>query len=261
MIFVASKNLCAVDTLGSVTENTNVIAEENGTLVRLNLYDELAILGSEIDDLNTKLVYHSVIPDSSDLDDFVEEGVYFCSSGASAATIVNTPVTNNGFRLEVKKTIPTTENNRMYQVVYVNFTEPITFKRVLSWDGWSAWKREAVPHSLNKEFSIVGTANTFIYVGSVSIPPSSYFTITARGIYNNTICDGIAISTSSSSYKSTRALAVRTSAAENFPSCTYSDISGSSGLTYYIWARWQGATTNTVNVTGFYIPMGTGVIS
>ncbi len=37
---MANKNICTVDTLGSATENTNVIAEENGTLVRLNLKTE-----------------------------------------------------------------------------------------------------------------------------------------------------------------------------------------------------------------------------
>ena len=38
---MANRNICDVDTLSTMSENTNVIVEENGVLNKLNLQNEI----------------------------------------------------------------------------------------------------------------------------------------------------------------------------------------------------------------------------
>lgn len=52
---MADKNICTTEILDSVTENTNIIVEENGTLARLNLQTELTARDEQITELNQNI--------------------------------------------------------------------------------------------------------------------------------------------------------------------------------------------------------------
>ena len=89
-------------------------------------------------------------------------------------------------------------------------------------------------------------------VGSITIPANSYFCITARGTYNNNICTGVAIATTDTTYKNACALKTRDTD-EYHVSCTYCKYTDSE-LTLYLWGKWEKASSNFIDVTGFYIP-------
>lgn len=78
------------------------------------------------------------IPQNSNLNDFVDEGVYYSNSTANTTTLTNRPSDmSNAFRLEVKKTIMTA--NRMTQTLYPNAANGNFYIRKLTNAGWSAW--------------------------------------------------------------------------------------------------------------------------
>jgi hypothetical protein len=63
-------------------------------------------------------------------------GVYHCQTAATAATLVNSPSSNNGFRLEVKQTIES--SSRITQIAYLNNVQRIFYRNLTS-VGWTSW--------------------------------------------------------------------------------------------------------------------------
>jgi hypothetical protein len=63
-------------------------------------------------------------------------GVYHCQTAATAATLVNSPSSNNGFRLEVKQTIES--SSRITQIAYLNDVQRIYYRNLTS-VGWTSW--------------------------------------------------------------------------------------------------------------------------
>lgn len=63
-------------------------------------------------------------------------GVYHCPSAAVAASLVNSPSSNNGFRLEVKQTIES--SSRITQIAYLNNVQRIYYRNLTS-TGWTSW--------------------------------------------------------------------------------------------------------------------------
>lgn len=120
--------------------------------------------------------------------------------------------------------------------------------------GWGEWIKMS-PTNLAKTFKHTpSAANTYELVGSITIPAYKYFTITARGIFNNASCKGVVISDNATNYKNCLAAAINEDTPVNFPSCTYSGYTGSSAQTFYIWGKWAGTNANNVYITGYYIP-------
>ena len=110
---------------------------------------------------------------------------------------------------------------------------------------------------INKEVFVITTLNTYILVDSITIPANCYYTITLRGMYNNAQCLGVVISASNTSYMFSYANNDNESANAgrvHYPSCTYSSLTAS-GITLYFWGKWYGSNSNSISITGFYIPM------
>lgn len=78
-----------------------------------------------------------VIPNGSDLDDYITAGVYYVANSTNAATISNIPVGGSGFKLLVRYLSAT---NRLEQL-YLKPNQPEYVYRRTNAGTWSAWKR------------------------------------------------------------------------------------------------------------------------
>jgi hypothetical protein len=123
--------------------------------------------------------------------------------------------------------------------------------------GWM----QTSPTNISQQLThVAATANAFEYVGSVTIPPYRFYTITARGLFVNSRCTGVTIgqrgydSSSPDNFKFAFASQMNDDLAVHYPSCAYSSYTGSTELVLHIWGRWNGATENKVDITGFYMP-------
>ena len=132
---------------------------------------------------------------------------------------------------------------------------PVKYERYLyPSSGWGEWIRMS-PTNLYKSFTYSPTAgNTFELVGSITIPAYKFYTVTARGIFNNNTCKGVVIAESTTNYKNSLAYANNEDTPVNFPSCTYSAYTGDSPQTLYIWGKWAGTSENSIKITGYYVP-------
>jgi len=124
--------------------------------------------------------------------------------------------------------------------------------------GWGEWIKLS-PTSLKETILYTPTAaNTYEYVGSVTIPAYKFYTITARGMYNKNTCKGVILSEksgeSATNYKHSYAAGLNEDTAVHYPSCTYSGYTGEASKTFYIWGKWAGTNQNSVQITGFYLP-------
>ena len=79
------------------------------------------------------------IPLESNLNDYTTAGVFYVGSAASAATIVNTPITSTSFKLVVEEII---SSARIKQTVIVNSANS-SYVRWYDGTTWSAWERYA----------------------------------------------------------------------------------------------------------------------
>lgn len=77
------------------------------------------------------------IPDNSNLNNYTTEGVYYVSSSTHAATILNTPLTDSGFRLIVQSD---GLSNYYHQWILPNNSKTF-YARVRNASTWSAWAR------------------------------------------------------------------------------------------------------------------------
>ena len=94
-------------------------------------------------------------------------------------------------------------------------------------------------------------AQTFEYSGlSVTIPSHCSFSVSAQSIYNNSVPNGILISTSGNSCNKWEVLSINEAMS---CACTYSGYNASnSDLTLYVWIKGTAAR-NGLSITGFYI--------
>lgn len=89
---MADRNICNVDILETMTEDTNVIVEENGALNKFNIYNEFNTvntkINNEIDAVNTKLLQLSNpnLLINSDFRNPVNQRAQTSYSGASTST-------------------------------------------------------------------------------------------------------------------------------------------------------------------------------
>lgn len=78
-----------------------------------------------------------VIPNGSDLNDYMTAGVYYVANSTNAATISNIPVGGSGFKLLVRYLSAT---NRLEQV-FLKPNQPEYVYRRTNTGTWSAWNR------------------------------------------------------------------------------------------------------------------------
>lgn len=75
------------------------------------------------------------LPDSADLNDYTELGMYYCNSASKAATFQNCPVTNSNFKLIVQRA---GHNAYVHQTIIVGNGAARTFQRAKT-DAWNSW--------------------------------------------------------------------------------------------------------------------------
>ena len=80
------------------------------------------------------------IPRDADLNDYTDFGNYVCTSGETAATLINCPANKGGFVLHVERSTGSTDGNFLKQRIIYNSLKSLEFWRVKSGGGtWGEW--------------------------------------------------------------------------------------------------------------------------
>ena len=133
-------------------------------------------------------------------------------------------------------------------------TKPVKYERYFYGGSWGSWICLS-PTSLSQLIHYTPSAvNTWELVGSVTIPPYKFYTITARGMFNNASCKGVSLSSKNTDHRFTYASMLNDDAAIHFPNCTYSGRTEDKSITFYIWGKWAGTSANSVEISGYYLP-------
>lgn len=82
----------------------------------------------------------TLIPDNSDLDDYVTPGIFYVPNGTSAATIQNTPYTATNFRLAVYA-LGVYETDSRLQIITTTGSNNQLYSRSRSNNVWGSWHR------------------------------------------------------------------------------------------------------------------------
>ena len=85
-----------------------------------------------------------LIPQNSDLDNYLTPGVYATSSSSVSTTLQNSPTTS-AFRMEVK--VIANNASRLVQIVYANSSSNYIYSRFYT-GSWSAWKVLTNPYDM-----------------------------------------------------------------------------------------------------------------
>lgn len=114
-----------------------------------------------------------------------------------------------------------------------------------------ATRRDIAVFSGNKTIT---TTTTFTYSGiSFTVPAYSTIVVTVQGLWQNTWCKVIAVSTSSSSSGGTNFIsnnAQTTGITHISTTATYYNNSGSA-ITLYVWSQWNTASSNPIRYWGY----------
>lgn len=96
------------------------------------------------------------IESNADLDTFTTPGTYFCVNTATAATLVNSPLSSVGFRLDVSRNGYNTDNYLVQTIQAVSTSTVFTYKRGMSVQGtWGAWyQTNEAPRQLSRITSL-----------------------------------------------------------------------------------------------------------
>lgn len=104
-----------------------------------------------------------------------------------------------------------------------------------------------------KQFEFdVTVADTMQCVGSITVPAKTYYIVTATGVYQNSRCNGVVISSSFADYNYNYAVSKR-AYEEFFPSCTHSGYTDRE-ITMYFWGEWVDTTRNKMNASCICFP-------
>lgn len=122
---------------------SNVLSDATDKVPSLALANTMQLA---INDLNSNLKeYYSLknaitIPRDADLDDYTDFGNYVCTSGETAATLINCPANKGGFALHVERSTGSTDGNFLKQRIIYNSIKSLEFWRVKSGEGnWGEW--------------------------------------------------------------------------------------------------------------------------
>lgn len=97
---------------------------------RASVDDDIAYLYKHSNRAGTDLA------SGTDLNTLTAPGVFTSPTAAVTGTLVNSPTSAYGFRLEVKGTI---SNNRVIQILYPNATSGVFYTRTYTSSGWTKW--------------------------------------------------------------------------------------------------------------------------
>ena len=149
----------------------------------------------ELNETNQTLYYNNLIPEGSDLNDYIKPGNYYVPNTEYAKTIINAPL-ENSFMLTIIKGSGSSENG-IIQKFEPTFTDaPKTYKRVYqgSIKGWSHWRldNDFVPQITtnvqpfkNRSKNITGgyqQIGNLVYVNVtftnlIDVPANDYFAV------------------------------------------------------------------------------------
>lgn len=192
-----------------------------------------------------------ILEPGTDLNTVTTPGIY-AGKDTVDGTYVHCPLTNNSFTFIVDAAGSTTQIRQYIEAC--NMVKPVKYERYFYGGSWGAWIRLS-PTSLSQIIHYTPSAvNVWELVSSVTIPANVFYTITARGMFNNSSCKGITLSSKNTDHRFTYASQLNEDSLIHFPSCTYSDYSDDKSITFYIWGKWAGTTANSVEIRGFYLP-------
>lgn len=198
---------------------------------------------------------YGVLDDGANLDAQFTPGFYV---GSHLYTYVNNPLTTgNSFTLEIMSSGDIGQLTQ--RLTACDMSRNIVFKRDYYESYWGEWVRTTPVTIYEEMFYTPSVADKFELVGSITIPKHKAFTITARGMWQNSRCRGVIISDRNTGSNGNEPYSYSLAAYFNedsrvfFPSCTYSGCTGVNELTFYIWAKWEGTNLNKVELTGHYM--------
>lgn len=236
--------------LQSVKFIMDVLAEGKGVA-----FDKVAELEGVADiGFKTRLlggILPVILEPGTDLNTVVTPGIY-AGKDTADGTYINCPLTNNSFTFIVDGAGGTTQIRQYIEAC--NMTMPVKYERYFYGGSWGGWIRLS-PTSLRQLINHTpSAANTYELVGSITIPAYKFYTITARGMFNNATCKGVILSSKNNDYKYSYASISNEDSWIHFPSCTYSGVTDDKSLTFYIWGKWAGTSANSVEISGYYLP-------
>jgi hypothetical protein len=199
---------------------------------------------------------YGVLENNADLNNQLTPGFYV---GSHLFTYVNCPVfTGSSFTLEV---LSGGDIGQLIQrLTTCDMNRHVVHERAYYESYWGEWMKTSPTVIYEEMFYTPSAAETFELVGSITIPKRTAYTITARGMWQNSRCHGVVISDRHTTDNGNHPYSYSLAACFNeddrvfFPSCTYSGDTGVEARTFYIWAKWQATNLNKVEVTGYYMP-------
>ena len=198
---------------------------------------------------------YGVLDADTNLNSVMTTGFYV---GSHLHTYTNCPIgQGSSFILEVMSSGDIGQLTQRLTICDMNRNR--VFKRDYYESYWGDWL-QTTPITIYEEmFYTPSVADKFELVGSITIPKHKAFTITARGMWQNSRCRGVIISDRNTGSNGNEPYSYSVAAYFNedsrvfFPSCTYSGNTGVNELTFYIWAKWEGTNLNKVELTGYYM--------
>lgn len=153
----------------------NEIAMDNGTATQRVNFTAVADL------MNQR---RTVIPDGSDLNEYTTPGSYYCLDSTSAGTMVNAPITDGNFRLEVISGGLGNYATYVMQFCWGTTNNSLYMRRKNS--GWSSWTRfyntleDSLGSQISEEPSTATLSNnTVTQIGSGITLPAGRWSICA----------------------------------------------------------------------------------
>lgn len=130
---------------------------------------------TELNKMQTDLQYGTHIREGQDLNDITQVGLYHSTNGATTNTLINCPIRDNGFRLEV---ITINIPNRLLQIINVNARDEIWIRRLntlIASEDNGEWQKIAITKEVNEaKFDKVGKVLTDC--NDVSLDSGIYYT-------------------------------------------------------------------------------------
>lgn len=105
---------------------------------------------TELNKMQTDLQYGTHIQEGQDLNDITQVGLYHSTNGATTNTLINCPIRDNGFRLEV---ITINIPNRLLQIINVNARDEIWIRRLntlIASEDNGEWQKIAITKEVNE---------------------------------------------------------------------------------------------------------------
>lgn len=162
----------------SLFVNINTTLANNVTVSNIHLLQFSSLQEIEAAMFSNKYTFGTSIPSASDLDNYNTPGDYYVATSATAATILNAPVTNTTYRLLV---IETTAADRLMQIAYIN-SSANNIKMAMrnkTASGWTAWQQIPTMSTIDE------VNNSSIKTTELIITSSNYLDTFPNGSFND----------------------------------------------------------------------------